>query len=505
MYPMCETTSMPSALQTIDLVRKEANRHLDPKRKAALGQYMTPSAVARYMASLFEAAPKGAIRLLDPGAGVGSLTAAFLERFMTGQQHAQQIGVTAYEIDEVMQPYLSGVLNEYRRAAKSSGVGFDSIVISDDFIDAACKPLLRGKQPRYTHAILNPPYKKINSHSEHRALLRQAGIETVNLYAAFLALTIEMMEDGGEIVGIIPRSFCNGPYYKPFRDFLFRKTAIRHIHLFDARDQAFQEDDVLQENVILYLVRSALQGTVTISTSADHGLHNYESHVYPFGRIVKPDDSERFLHVPRHPKRNGLELSSAVKYSPREIGLEISTGPVVDFRLKEYLRAEPGEGTVPLLYPAHFGDQGIEWPKKTKKPNALVLHPDTKKWLFPNGFYTVVRRFSSKEERRRIVASVVQPAVFASDLLGFENHLNVFHLGRRGLSAHLAYGLAAFLNSTVVDEAFRSFNGHTQVNATDLRLMKYPSAQALISLGRWAQRQESPSQEAIDRRISSLL
>jgi len=34
---------------------------------------------------------------------------------------------------------------------------------------------------RFSHAILNPPYKKINSNSEHRLILRRMGIETVNL------------------------------------------------------------------------------------------------------------------------------------------------------------------------------------------------------------------------------------------------------------------------------------------------------------------------------------
>ncbi len=498
------TTPMASALQTIDLVRQEANRQLDPKRKSALGQFMTPSIVARYMASLFAVTPSDTIRLLDPGAGVGSLTAAFLQRFMT-QHGVKQIQVTAYEIDEVMRPFLSGVLTEYHTAAQASEVELDSSVIAADFIGAFCRPLFRTRQPRFTHAILNPPYKKINSDSEHRALLREVGIETVNLYTAFLALTIEAVEDGGEIVAIIPRSFCNGPYYKPFRDWLFQKTAIRHIHLFEARDRAFQEDAVLQENIIIYLVRSATQDDVTISTSTDHDLHNYKSHTYQFEQIVKPGDSQRFLHIPSNPKQDGLELSATAKHSPEEIGVEISTGPVVDFRLRDYLRAEPGKDTVPLLYPAHFAGHGIEWPKKSKKPNALLLHPETRKWLFPNGFYTVVRRFSSKEERRRIVAAVVQPSMFDSDLLGFENHLNVFHFGRHGLSEHLAYGLAVFLNSTVVDGAFRSFNGHTQVNATDLRLMKYPSADILISIGKWAKEQRSLSQEDIDQRISSLL
>ena len=38
-------------------------------------------------------------------------------------------------------------------------------------------------------------------------------------------------------------------------------------------------------------------------------------------------------------------------------------------------------------------------------------------------------------------------------------------------------GLAAYLNSTLVDAYFRQFSGHTQVNATDLRSLKYPDWQ----------------------------
>lgn len=199
------TAQMASALNTTDLIRKEANGQLDPKRKSVLGQFMTPSTVAKYMASLFRARPVSTIRLLDPGAGVGSLTAAFLDRFLV-VEGVERIEVAAYEIDEVMQTYLTGTLKEYRAPARASGVEIRSNVIADDFIGAMCRPLLRGAQPRFTHAILNPPYKKIHSDSDHRIMLRQAGIETVNLYTAFLALTIEAMEDGGEIVAIVPRS-----------------------------------------------------------------------------------------------------------------------------------------------------------------------------------------------------------------------------------------------------------------------------------------------------------
>ena len=140
-----------------------------------------------------------------------------------------------------------------------------------------------------------------------------------------------------------------------------------------------------------------------------------------------------------------------------------------------------------------------------KKPNAIVHSAETEKWLYPNGFYCAVRRFSSKEEKRRIVASVVDPAAFGGhSLLGFENHVNLFHQDRHGLPEALAHGLVLFLNTTAVDEYFRRFNGHTQVNATDLKLIRYPSRQALIHLGQWSMEQGTLTQDQMDAQLETL-
>jgi len=170
------------------------------------------------------------------------------------------------------------------------------------------------------------------------------------------------------------------------------------------------------------------------------------------------------------------------------------------------LKAMPEAGTVPLLYPCHFKGQSMQWPiEGGKKPNAILCNKETQKWLYPNGFYTVVRRFSSKEERRRIVASVVDPAVFGeTEKIGLENHLNVFHSNKEPLTETLAKGLTVFLNSTAVDDNFRRFSGHTQVNATDLKLMKYPSRKTLIELGKWAIKQGDLTQEMIDEEMERI-
>lgn len=493
---------MPSEIEQSRLTVLKA---IDPKRKSQYGQYFTPGGIARFMAGLFIKRSGETCRLLDAGAGIGSLSVAFLERWASGGFNFQRVEIDAFELDVCLHPYLARMLEQYEQDQK--------VVLTirgDDFVhtavDSLYGSLFDNSLPKYTHTILNPPYKKISSSSAYRSALRRAGIETVNLYSAFVALSLSLLEDHGQLVAIIPRSFCNGPYYRPFREYLLERAAIRQMHLFASRKKAFKDDEVLQENLIIMLERGGYQGDVTVMTSTDDSFADLETHKYSFDRIVFPDDPQRFIHVPTSPKLGTIECSDAIRCTLEGLGIKVSTGPVVDFRLKEYLRHMPDADTAPLLYPAHFKGQTADWPKPgLKKPNAIRRNAETEKWLYPNGYYCIVRRFSSKEEKRRIMASVVKPGSFPNaEVLGFENHLNVFHEGKQGLPEALAYGLATFLNTSAVDESFRRFNGHTQVNATDLRLIKYPSRENLIALGEWAMRCDEPIQDVIDEQLERL-
>ena len=111
-----------------------------------------------------------------------------------------------------------------------------------------------------------------------------------------------------------------------------------------------------------------------------------------------------------------------------------------------------------------------------------------------------MRRFSAKEERRRVVAAIYDADRVSPLPVGFENHLNYFHQSSTGLPMVAAKGLAAFLNSTLVDTYVRQFNGHTQVNATDLRSLSYPTMHELEALGAQVG-EEFPSQSELDRLI----
>ena len=103
------------------------------------------------------------------------------------------------------------------------------------------------------------------------------------------------------------------------------------------------------------------------------------------------------------------------------------------------------------------------------------------------------------------MASVVEASSFSGvSMLGFENHLNVFHDKKRGLPKALAYGLTAFFSTTAIDDHFRRFNGHTQVNATDLKLLRYPTRDVLMIFGEWFADQLEPSQSMIDEKFQNL-
>jgi adenine-specific DNA-methyltransferase len=262
--------------------------------------------------------------------------------------------------------------------------------------------------------------------------------------------------------------------------------SLRRLHVFESRSAAFGRDNVLQENIIVHAVKGdAKPEDVIISTSSGNPHDETIESQVPYRDVVSPNDPDQFIHlVVDDAHRNAKSAIAQLSATLGDIGLSVSTGRVVDFRARPFLRQQPDANTVPLIYPCHFSGGFVNWPKpNSRKPNAIVCDEMTRELLVPSEVYVLVKRFTAKEERRRVVACIYDPDKLATTSVGFENHLNYFHLNGGGLSMNLAKGLAAFLNSTVVDTYFRRFSGHTQVNATDLRALKYPSRVELERLG----------------------
>lgn len=443
------------------------------------------------------------IHLLDPGAGVGSLSAAVVDRVVAAERRPVRVSVTAYELDSLLANVLRQTLEDCERVMRLLDVEFHYDVVEQDFIETATtalrSPLWCGAG-QYTHVIANPPYKKIPSTGHHRKMLRSVGIEATNLYAAFVGLAVRLLAPLGELVAITPRSFCNGPYFRPFRSLLLTETGVDRVHMFEARDVAFRDDEVLQETVIFHAVKGVHPKQVDLSLSSGLDLKNSRFRTATATEVVRPGDIDMVLHLPTlEGDASDAALVRAQPSNLSDLGLSVSTGQVVEFRLRAHIRDQPVAGSVPLIYPAHFNSGTVAWPRTDiRKPNAIVRNPHSQRWLMPNGCYVLIRRFSSKEERRRIVAVVFDGSDIPDEWVGFENRLNVLHENGRGLPRELAWGLATYLNSSVVDRCFRSFNGHTQVNASDLRALQYPMRDTLCALGRRAVTSMIVEPDAID-------
>ena len=423
------------------------------------------------------------------GRGVGSLFAAWVAEVCERKQRPLAIELTAYEADSELAILLRQTVKACKDACRRAEIAFAAEIIEADFISETVKALSgsrlhSSKSFQFDCAILNPPYRKLNSQSNERRLLRSIGIETSNLYTAFLWLSFRLLRNDGELIAITPRSFCNGPYFRPFRDAFLREMTIRRIHVFESRKAAFHEADVLQENIIFRAVKSKRRSAATISSSAGPNDPDVFQRTVSQRELVNPADPNLVVHIV--PDELGTRFAEQIRgfaATLEDLGIQVSTGRVVDFRARESLAYKANGKTVPLIYPVNFERGQVVWPKLGRKPNYLQLNPETKALVVPPGDYVLVKRFSAKEEKRRVMAAVCSSSRLPKSGYAFENHLNFFHKNGVGLPHLLAKGLAAYLNSTLVDSYFRQFSGHTQVNASDLRSLKYPDVGTLERLG----------------------
>jgi adenine-specific DNA-methyltransferase len=486
-------------LGRVEQRRQQLSSSLDDGHRAQFGQYFTPEPAADLIAKIVSIPDSGVLNVLDPGAGIGSLTAALVARVID-ERPSISLSISAVEVDPLLIPFLEQTLLECRTLAADHGIKAEIRVIEGDFMELA-SDWTRPFFDQFNLVIMNPPYRKLAASSAGRRKLSKMGIESPNLYSSFLALGALALVPDGQLVAITPRSFANGPYFGPFRKLLLSHLTIDQIHVFESRTSVFADCGVLQENIVISGIRSAVQQSVRLSTSRGDS-DNVVTREVPYEEIVRPLDTQKFINIPIDEADTAVaEMFARFPCTIEQTGVEVSTGRVVDFRARNYLLSEPSTASVPLIYPSNMKDGRVSWPREVRKPQALVANTVTQKLIHPNERFVLVKRFSAKEERRRVVAAVYEPISNESGV-GFENHLNVFHVDGRTIDRELAYGLCLWLNSSVVDRFFRTFSGHTQVNATDLRSMRYPPPEQLRRLGSKVPG-DWPDQSGIDELVST--
>ncbi|QDW62066.1 Eco57I restriction-modification methylase domain-containing protein [Oerskovia sp. KBS0722] len=472
--------------------RRDALVALDARAQARLGQFFTPAAASDLIASLvdLDALPP-TVRILDPGAGVGSLTVALVER-IRGERPDIEVHAVAVEIDPAVTPTLAETLDELSQ--------YDNVtveLIEGDFVALATARDPRLAQP-FDLVIQNPPYGKLAAADPSRRAVARALVDVPNIYAAFWALGVHALRPGGQCVAIVPRSWANGTYFEPFRVWMLYHSSIDTLHVFESRSVVFADTGVLQENVIVSGTRGRDSQIVKLTASVGHADDVVTKEV-PFAVVVKDDDPHRFVRF----TDGATSVPSAAVYTLADLGITASTGRVVDFRSRAWLSQEPEPGSVPMVYQGNIRAGSVVHPRSEvpKPQHYRAAVPEAAKWLVPEGTYVLIKRFSAKEERRRVVAGVWD----SPGAVAFDNKTNYLHERKKGLDPDLARGLMLWLNSTPLDQAFRTFSGHTQVNAGDLRVLPFPSREHLVRLGHALPTGVLPDQELIDKLVQEAL
>lgn len=457
-----------------------------PKDRKERGHFGTPPAIAKFMAEMFTGIKRRSIRIVDPGAGVGTLSAAMCQRVMK-LKSPRILFFELWENDPRLIPILRDTMIRCQTLLRNNGHQMEFEVREDDFILSHCRKTLFDTQieASFNLAILNPPYFKLRKESPHAKAMQHIVHGQPNIYALFMAAAADLLLPGGEMVAITPRSYFSGPYFKRFRKWFFDRLVARHIHVFESRKEAFKDDAVLQENVILRAEKGGVPTSITLTTSM--GRDNFsanESSIVAYDTVIDNSDGDNVIRV----TTNDLEhkIVAAMDKLPhrfRSLGFEISTGPVVTFRSTEFLREEKSKNTAPLLWMHNVRPFVTQWPPKNGKPTHIEVSKQSMKLLVPAKTYILLKRFTSKEEKRRLVAGIFNANDSYSNWVGLENHLNYVYRRDSEISDSEALGLAAFFNSALVDRYFRAISGNTQVNATEIRGMPIPDQITLMKIG----------------------
>jgi adenine-specific DNA-methyltransferase len=469
----------------------------DAARRREAGQFFTPSIVARYMANVSGALHDQA-RVLDPGAGVGILSCAICESALL--QQLSSLTIVAYESDPLLHTLCLFTLSYARDFLQEHSVNLFIELYQHDFIEEIAGQMTQaslwssGLRPEHPFdlAILNPPYFKVNQKDTRARLVKDIAQGRTNMYTMFMSLAASSLRAGGHYVSITPRSFASGAYFSHFRRQFFATITPELIHLFDSRRAAFEDAQVLQENIILAGVKKGVASVdppfVTISRS--RGLDDLPHPLIqqaPRRFIIDDRQKDPVLHLPVSDiDTHLLQAFRRWNATLATYGLEISTGPVVPFRSSAMLasadKVKQGEA-IPLLWLQHVHRMNVAWPLENfDKPQGVLLQASQKLFV-KNAIQVILRRFSAKEEPRRITAAVLPERAFGTEQIALENHLNYLYRPTGTLSYEEAVGMAAFLNSTLVDRYFRITNGNTQVNATELRKLPLPPWERITRIG----------------------
>jgi adenine-specific DNA-methyltransferase len=261
---------------------------------------------------------------------------------------------------------------------------------------------------------------------------------------------------------------------------LANEAAPANIDFVSVRKGVF--DDALQETLLATYKRCNRSTSASVHFISPVDYDHVE--VEPAGTFALPVPVGNPWLIPRTIDQARLIAGlRQMKHRLRDYGYEVSTGPLVWNRHKTQLSSRPGKGALPLIWAECVTTNGTFVFRADKKNHEPYFAPkDGDEWLISRKPCVLLQRTTAKEQNRRLIAAEL-PRKFLSEhgAVVIENHLNVIR-PVNGVPAVPPRVLSTFLNSEVVDKAFRCLSGSVAVSAYELESLPLPPPEALAPI-----------------------
>jgi adenine-specific DNA-methyltransferase len=474
--------------------------------RSAMGMYYTPPALTDRLLDMVEEAGIDwrSAQVLDPACGGGAFllpVAMRMSKALEDLQPAQRLQaiinrLCGFEIDPfaawLTQTWLEIALADLLAA---TGTRLPPLVQVCDTLNQEPNGTL------YDLVIGNPPYGRVALSTEQRQRFKRSLYGHANLYGVFTDIAMRWAKPAGVIAYVTPTSFLAGEYFKALRSLLAADAPPIAVDFIDTRRGVFE--DVLQEALLAtYRKAGRVNGTAVhyLAVASDAS-----AQITQAGHFTVPAIPSAPWLAPRLPTHQKLiDRLARMPHRLVDWGYQVSTGPLVWNRYKSQLRARPGKDTFPLIWAEAVTSDGrfiYRAEKRSHEPYFHIRQGDD--WLKVSVPCVLVQRTTAKEQARRLIAAEMPPSfVKKHAAVVVENHLNMIRPASAKRPNVSTAALAAVLNSSIADEAFRCISGSVAVSAFELEALPLPPPQTLAAIDALIRHHATAAM--IDARIRAL-
>lgn len=389
----------------------------DVKYLKQLGQYFTvePMILDKLLDD-YHPDTERTIKVLEPSCGTGCIIG-----------HCLNLGNVKWDILGV--DIDANILDTTQNVFKD----FNNVTISQaDFLE-------HEFHETFDLIIGNPPYFEVPAGKIDKEQFGGVMCGRTNIYTLFIYKSINLLNEGGELRFVVPKTMLSGKYFSKLREFIHQECDIIDIVKFD-KNNMFSK--ALQTVIILKLRKRNTIVDRTITTKHTIRFNN---------NIYFVSDSSKL----------GLSGNDT---TIKELGCIVKTGSTIWNVHKECLQCEPVLGkTLPLVMASNINDGNLDitsssHSKPTEKKQHLIV-TDANKNLIETGPFILTNRIVGMNPPKLKAVLIEQSASYF-----VENHVNII---KGPLDALKKIKQSLDLNSTT--QFIQDVIGSTQVSQNELQ------------------------------------